>query len=87
VDDRANARQITMHLLNYNVELGRDVDEMERVPTATVRLPLPQGFAPNRCRVIEVAAQLEASVTPRVADGVATLDLSDLGIHTVCVLE
>jgi hypothetical protein len=74
-------------VLNYNVELGRDVDHVQVVPTLRVRMPLPEGFAPRRCRVIRVEEETEEALTPRVAEGVAAFEVADAGIHTICVLE
>lgn len=87
VDDPAHAEQLILHVLNYNVELGTDVDQVQVVPTLRVRMPLPEGFAPRRCRVIRVEKGTEQALTPRVADGVAAFEVTEARIHTICVLE
>ncbi len=80
-------RQVILHILNYNVELGRELDDVEKVPTLKVRLPLPDRFAPARVRLIRVEEGREEVLTPRVAARAARFQVPDAGIHTICVIE
>ncbi|MBM4048345.1 MAG: hypothetical protein FJ279_24855, partial [Planctomycetes bacterium] len=87
VDDPARPRQAILHVLNFNTDLGRDVNRVARVPAVDVRLPLPQGLTPKSVRVIRVEDAKEERLTPSVAAGSASFRVADVGIHTVCVVE
>ena len=87
VDDVRKPRQVILHILNYNVQLGRGVDRIVRVPEVAVRLPVPKGMKPTRVTILRVEGEREERLEPTLARGHAMFDIKDVGIHTICVVR
>ena len=87
VDDPRRPRQIILHVLNYNVDLGRGVDGLLPVPSVRVRLPLPPGTTPKSARLLCVDTGAEHPLDHETAAGRVGFTLTDLGVHTICVVE
>jgi len=87
IDSPRDPSRIVVHLLNYNVEIGRDFGQVTPVPSAHLRVPLPDDFVPQRARVIRVEDESEEIAAVGIEGQFATVGVHDLGIHTIIVVE
>jgi hypothetical protein len=87
LDDPANPKQMVLHIVNFNVYLGRDTDKVLRVPSVSVQLPLPAGMKPKIAKIIRLDDGTEEETVATTGAGRVTFTLKDVGIHTVCVVE
>jgi hypothetical protein len=87
VDDPANPKQMVLHIVNFNVYLGRDTDKVLRVPSVSVQLPLPAGMKPKIAKIIRLDDGTEEETAATTEGGRVTFALKDVGIHTVCIVE
>lgn len=85
VDDPSRPCQVIVHVVNFNVDLDAEEYTVARVSAATVTVPFPAGHA--RCRIIRVDDRAEERARAVVDDDHVTVDLEDLGIHTIVVFE
>jgi hypothetical protein len=83
---KPNGSRVVVHLVNYEVPLGRDSTEP---PTPqgrlTLRVPLPKRMKPSGAAVIDPDEQFGGELQMRLADGVATLSVP--GVYTYAVVS
>jgi hypothetical protein len=87
MDDPARPTQLVLHVVNFNVYLGRKMDKVLRVPSLSVQIPLPGGMTPKGAKIIRLDDGKEQAVPVSVKAGKGLFTLQDVGVHTVCVIE
>jgi len=87
IDRPEGASRIIVHILNYNVEIGREHGAVTRVPAAHLRVPLSERFVPSNARIIRVEDEAEETAPLEIDARFGVVDVEDLGVHTIVVLD